>query len=52
MSSLSSGKFDKNEHLIAKKILPFDQGRIIEQGKFTYTALSKTFEKQIKIIDD
>ena len=30
----------------------YDQSRIIEQAKFTYSPLSKAFEKQIKKIKD
>ena len=30
--------------------MPPDQSRIIEQAKFTYSALEKGFEKQIKTI--
>ena len=48
ISALSSGKIDKYEYLTCKKILPFDQSRIIEQAKFTYSSLSKAFKKQIK----
>ena len=29
-----------------------DQSTIIEQAKFTYSPLEKTFEKQIKTIED
>ena len=32
--------------------MPFDQRRIVEQTKFTYSPLSKAFEKQIKAIED
>ena len=32
--------------------MPSDQSRIIEQAKFTYSALEKGFEKQIKAIED
>ena len=37
ISALSSGKIDKYEILTGEKILPFDQSRIIEQPKFTYS---------------
>ena len=30
----------------------YDQSRIIEQAKFTYSPISKAFEKQIKKIKD
>ena len=52
ISALSSGKIDKYEYLTGKEILLFDQSRIIEQAKFTYSPLSKAFGKQIKTIED
>ena len=52
ISALSSGKIDKYEVLTGEEILPSDESRIIEQAKFTYSSLSKAFEKQIKIIED
>ena len=51
ISALSSGKLDKFEYLAGKEILLSDQSRIIEQTKFTYSALGKSFEKQIKTIE-
>ena len=33
-------------------MLPPDQSRILEQAKFTYSTLGKTFEKQIKTIEE
>ena len=51
-SALSSGKIDKYEYLTDDEILPSDQSRIIEQAKFTYSPLSKTFEKQVKKIEE
>ena len=45
ISALSSGKIDKYEYLTSEEILPADQNRIIEQGKFTYSPLGKAFEK-------
>ena len=45
ISALSSGKIDKYEYLTSKEILRFDQSRIIEQAKFTYSPLSKAFGK-------
>ena len=33
------------DFLQVKKILPFDQSRIIEQAKFTNSPLGKTFGK-------
>ena len=50
ISTLSSGKINKHEHLTGEKILPSNQKQIIEQAKFTYFPLEKAFEKQIKTI--
>ena len=33
-------------------MLPSNQQQIIEQAKFTYSPLGKTFEKQTKTIED
>ena len=52
ISSLSSGNTIKYEYLTGKEILPSNQQQIIEQAKFTYSPLGKTFEKQIKTIED
>ena len=52
ISALSSGKIDKYEYLTGEEILPSNQQRIIEQAKFTYSPLGKTFEKQTKTIKD
>ena len=52
ISALSSGKIHKYEYLTGEDILPSDQQQIIEQAKFTYSPLGKTFEKQIKTIED
>ena len=41
-----------NINLSGKEILPSGQSRIIEQAKSTYSPLGKTFEKQIKTIED
>ena len=46
VSLLSSGKIDKYEYLTGKEILSSNKKEIIEQGKFTYSRLSKAFEKQ------
>ena len=35
-----------------EEILSSDQSRIIEQTRFTYSSLGKTFEKQIKTFED
>ena len=45
-------KTDKYEYLTGEEILPSDQSRIIEQARFTYSPLSKAFEKQIKTIEE
>ena len=37
---------------MGKELLPSDQSRRIEQGRFTYSLLDKTFEKQRKSIED
>ena len=51
-SALSSGKINKYEYLTGENMLPSNQKQIIEQGKFTYSPLGKTFEKQTKTIED
>ena len=48
ISALSSGKIDKYEYLIGEEISPSGQSRKTEQAKFTYSPLSKAFEKQWK----
>ena len=48
ITALSSEKIDKYEYLTGEEIFPFDQSRIIEQAKFTYSPLGKDFEKQTK----
>ena len=52
ISALLSGRIDKYEYLTGQEILPSDQSRIIEQANFTYSPVSKAFEKQIKTIED
>ena len=52
ISTLSSGKIHKYEHLTGEKTLPSNQQQIIEQAKFTYSSLGKGFEKQIETIGD
>ena len=51
-SALSSGESDKYEYLTGEEISPSNKQQIIEQAKFTYSPLGKTFEKQIKTIED
>ena len=43
ISALSSGQIDKYEYLTDEEILPSNQQEIIEQAKFTYSPLRKTF---------
>ena len=50
ISALSSKNFHKYEYLTGEDILSFNQQQIIEQSKFTYSLLGKSFEKQIKTI--
>ena len=52
ISALSSGKLHKYEYLTSEDILPSNQQQIIEQTKFNYSPLGKTFEKKIKTIED
>ena len=49
---LSSVNIHKYEYLTGEEILPSDQSRTIEQAKFTYCPLGKTFEKQMKTIEE
>ena len=51
-SALSSGKFHKYEYLTGEDISPSNQQQIIEQTKFMYSSLGKSFDKQIKTIED
>ena len=52
ISALSSGKINKYEYLSSEEILPSNKKQIMEQVKFTYSPLSKAFEKQGKTIED
>ena len=52
ISALSSGKIHKYEYLTGEDILPSNQQQIIEQAKFTDSPLGKSFEKQMKTIED
>ena len=52
ISALTSDKIDKDEYLTAEEILPSNQQQIIAQAKFTYPLLGKSFEKQIKTIEN
>ena len=52
ISALLSEEIDKYEYLTGEEILHFNQRKIIEQAKFTYSPLGKAFEKQTKTIED
>ena len=53
ISALSSGKGKtvKCEYLTGYEILPFDQRRVIEQAKYTYSPLWKALEKETKLLN-
>ena len=51
-TALSPGKIDKFEYLAGGEILQHDEGRVIEQGKFTYSPLEIALQKQTKTIED
>ena len=36
--------------MTGEEILPYDQNRMVEQARFSYSPVGKAFEKQIKII--
>ena len=44
ISAVSSGKIDKYGYFKSEEIPSFDQRRVIEQAKFTYSALGKALE--------
>ena len=50
ISALLAGKLGKYEYLTGEEIIPYDQSRIIDQDRFTYSPLGKAFEKQTKMI--
>ena len=52
ISTLSSGKIHKYEHLTGEDILPSNQQQIIERARFTYSPMGKAFQKQIKTIEN
>ena len=52
ISALSPGKIYKYKYLTGKGILSFDQRRVVEQAKFTYSFLGIALEKQTKTIKD
>ena len=47
-STLTSDKIKEYEYLTGENILPFNQSQMIEQAKYKYYFLGKTFEKQTK----
>ena len=50
---LSSEKINKHEYLTRGEILSSNQKKKkVEQAKFTYSSLEKSFEKQTKITED
>ena len=51
-SVLSSGNIDQYGYLTREEILPFDQRRVIEKGKFAYSPSGKFLEKPTKAIED
>ena len=52
ISTLSSGKIDKYEYFTGGDILTFDQRKVTEQAKFTYSPLGAASKKQTKTIED
>ena len=52
ISAKSSDNFHYYEYLTGEDMSPSNQQQIIEQAKFTYTPLGKTFEKQTRTIED
>ena len=52
ISALSSKIFNKYEYLTGEETLPSIRQQIIEQDKFIYSPFGKSFEKQIKTIED
>ena len=52
ISAESSRKLHKYEYLTGEEILPSNQQQIIEKARLTYSPLGKSFEKQIKTIEE
>ena len=52
ISVLSPDKIDKQEYLTGGEIVHPDQSRIIQQAKFTFYALGKAFEKEMKTTEN
>ena len=51
-SILSLGEVDKYEYLAGEEILPSGSSHIIQQGRFTYFPLGKSFEKQTQAVEE
>ena len=51
-AKISSDKIHKYEYLSGEDILSSNQQKAVGPAKFTYSPLGKTFEKQIKTIED
>ena len=49
---MPSNKIHKYEYLTGEDILPVNRQQIIEQARFSYSPLGKSFEKQINTIKD
>ena len=52
LSALSLGRIDKCEYFADGDILPVHQDRMMKQANFSYSLLGKSFEIQIKTIED
>ena len=52
ISALSLGIIDNYEYLTGDKLLLPQRQRIIQEAKFSYSPLRKTFEKQTKTIEN
>ena len=52
ISTLSSGNINKYDYVTGEEILPSNKQQVIEQAKFTYSALGKAFDKPITTIED
>ena len=49
-TALSSGKIHKYEYLTGEEILPSNQQQIIEETKFSYSPLGKSFKNKQKLL--
>ena len=50
--SSKSSKIDEHGYFTGEEILPSEQRRMMEQGKFTYSPLGKAFKRQTRTIED